>query len=191
VSTQFGFATFAPRFFEMGNSRGLTVRFSGLSNGSHSFDRKADDAFFERMEDSLIVSGDVDVVLELVKKPTHLELHFRISGEVGEVCDRCAVDYRQAVSGEYRMFVKFADTFEEVDDELMTVPHGTYELDLSQMVYEFIGLSLPLRKVPCEMSGDTSLCDRAVLDRISEPLSDNDADNPFKAVLGSLKGRMN
>lgn len=175
----------------MGNSQNLTVKFSGLSNGTHRFDLKIGDTFFERMEDSLIATGDVNVVLDLVKKPSHLELHFTLNGEVGETCDRCAIDYRQAVSGEYRMFVKFAETYEEVDDELMTVPHGTYELDLSQMVYEFIGLSLPLRKVPCELEGDTIMCDKAVLDRISESNTENESNNPFKAVLGGLKDRMN
>jgi uncharacterized protein len=175
----------------MGNSRDLVLKFAGLSNGSHRFDLKAGDAFFEQMEDSLIASGDVEVVLDLLKKPSHLELNFTLSGEVGETCDRCAVGYRQAISGKYRMFVKFAETFEEVDDELMTVPHGTYELDLSQMVYEFIGLSLPLRKVPCEVTRDTSLCDRSVLDRISESSADNESNNPFKAVLGGLKDRLN
>jgi uncharacterized protein len=189
--THLGFATFATRFFKMGNSRDLVIKFAGLSNGAHRFDLKAGDAFFEQLEDSLIASGDVDVVLELVKKSSHLELHFKLAGEVSETCDRCAVDYRQPVSGEYRMFVKFAETFEEVDDELMTVPHGTYELDLSQMVYEFIGLSLPLRKVPCEENGDTTLCDRAVLERISESTADNESNNPFKAVLGGLKDRLN
>lgn len=175
----------------MGKLREFVVKFSGLSIGSHHFEFEVNDRFFEQLEDSLIRSGDVKVMMELVKKATHLELSFTLSGEVGEVCDRCAVDYRQPVSGEYRMFVKFGDALEEVDDELMMIPHGSYELDVSQMVYEFIGLSIPLRRVPCETTGDTSICDRSVLDRISEPLTDSDAKNPFKAILGSLKDRMN
>lgn len=175
----------------MGKLRDFVVKFSGLSSGTHHFEFDANDRFFEQLEDSLISSGDVKVMMELVKKATHLELLFTLSGEVGEVCDRCAVDYRQPMSREYRMFVKFGDTLEEVDDELMMIPHGSHELDVSQMVYEFIGLSLPLRKVPCETTGDTTMCDKTVLDRIAEPLADNDAQSPFKAILGSLKDRMN
>ncbi|MCF8257775.1 MAG: DUF177 domain-containing protein [Flavobacteriales bacterium] len=175
----------------MGKLRDLVVKFSGLSIGTHHFEFALNDRFFEQLEDSLIRSGDVKVMMTLEKKSTHLELSFTLGGEVGETCDRCAVDYRQSIEGEFRMFVKFGDAFEEVDDELMTVPHGTYELDVSQMVYEFIGLSIPLRKVPCETTGDTSVCDRAVLDRISEPLTDNESHSPFKAILGNLKDRMN
>lgn len=175
----------------MGKLREFVVKFSGLSTGVHHFGFDVNDRFFEQLEDSLIRSGDVEVKMTMDKRPTHLELTFSLCGEVGEQCDRCAVDYRQSVSGEYRMFVKFGETEEEVDDELMTIPHGSFELDVSQMVYEFIGLSLPLRKVPCETTGDTSLCDRTVLDRISEPLTDNDTQNPFKAILGNLKDRMN
>jgi uncharacterized metal-binding protein YceD (DUF177 family) len=175
----------------MGKLRDFIVKFSGLSNGTHHFEFDANDRFFEQLEDSLIRSGDVKVMMTMEKKATHLELSFSLSGDVLEVCDRCAVDYPQPVSGEYRMFVKFGESLEEVDDELMTIPHGTHELDVSQMVYEFIGLSIPLRKVPCETAGDTSLCDRAVLGRISEPLTDNDTHSPFKAILGNLKDRMN
>lgn len=175
----------------MGKLRDFVVKFSGLSIGKHQFEFDADDRFFEQLEDSLIRSGDVKVMMTLDRKATHLGLQFTLSGEVGEVCDRCAVDYRQPIGGEYRMFVKFGDALEEVDDELMMIPHGSYELDVSQMVYEFIGLSIPLRRVPCETTGDTSMCDRTVLDRISEPLTGNDAQNPFKAILGNLKDRMN
>ncbi len=175
----------------MGKLREFVVKFSGLSTGVHHFEFDANDRFFEQLEDSLIRSGDVKVQMTMDKKATHLGLSFHLSGEVGEICDRCAVDYRQHVSGEYRMFVKFGDALEEVDDELMMIPHGSHELDISQMVYEFIGLSVPLRKVPCEATGDTSLCDRTVLDRISEPLADNETQSPFKAILGNLKDRMN
>jgi len=175
----------------MGKLRDFVVKFSGLSTGAHRFEFDANDRFFEQLEDSLIRAGDVKVMMELVKKATHLELSFTLSGHVVDECDRCAVDYHQPVSGEYRMFIKFGDALEDVDDELMMIPHGSYELDVSQMVYEFIGLSIPLRKVPCETTGDTSMCDQSVLDRISEPLTDNDAQSPFKAILGNLKDRLN
>lgn len=174
----------------MGKSNQFAVRFSGLSIGKHHFEFDVDNGFFEQIERSLIRTGNVKVKMEMERKSTHLGLFFTLDGEVGEVCDRCSVDYRQAVSGEYRMFVKFGDAMEEADEELLIIPRGDHELDVSQMIYEFISLSIPLKKVPCETLGDTTICDRTVLDRITTPLS-TDENNPFKAVLGGLKDRMN
>jgi len=177
----------------MGKSGEFVVKFSGLGIGKHHFEFEADDKFFEKLENSLIAQGKVSVKMEMDKKATHLELNFTLSGTVGEVCDRCSVDYNQPVSGEFKMFVKFGDAYEEADDELIIIPRGDHELDVSQMLYEFITLSLPLRKVPCEEQNDTSICDNEVLSRIAgEALpTEEDSTNPFKDILGGLQDRMN
>jgi uncharacterized protein len=179
----------------MGKSGEFIVRFSGLGIGKHQFEFLADDRFFEQLENSLITRGAVNIKMEMDKKSTHLGLFFTLEGSVGEVCDRCSVEYSQPVQGEFKMFVKFGDAYEDVDDELIIIPRGDHELDVSQMVYEFIGLSIPLRKVPCEVLNDTTMCDQAVLDRISgEALDTEEQDNstsPFKDILGGLKDRMN
>lgn len=179
----------------MGKSSEFIVRFSGLGIGKHQFEFLAEDWFFEQLENSLIARGAVKVKMEMDKKSTHLGLFFTLEGSVGEVCDRCSVDYDQSVSGEFKMFVKFGDAYEDVDDELIIIPRGDHELDVAQMVYEFIGLSIPLRKVPCEVLNDTSMCDKAVLDRIAGEAMDTDEEDnstsPFKDILGGLKDRMN
>lgn len=171
----------------MGKSDQFKVRFSGLKPGKHAFEFEVDNSFFEKLEYSHIQEGNIRLTLELDKRSTHMELDFKLDGWVGETCDRCTVGYHQAIAGEYRIFVKFGDGFEEASDELVIIPRETHELDVSHMIYEFIGLSVPLKKVPCDENGDTSICDREIL-RILEPSrSEGENGNPLWAALKDIK----
>ena len=55
--------------------------------------------------------------------------------------------YPAANSGSYPLIIKFGEEFEEVDEELLIIPHSSYELELGQYVYEFSLLSVPLKRV--------------------------------------------
>jgi uncharacterized metal-binding protein YceD (DUF177 family) len=61
---------------------------------------------------------------------------------------------------------------EAEDDELVILPRGEYEYNIAQHLYEEIGLSLPLRVVPCEVTNDTSMCDQSVIERLENMLVD-------------------
>lgn len=174
----------------MGSSSQFKVRFSGLKEGKHTFEFDVDNSFFEKLEYSQIEQGEVHVSLELTKKSTHMEFDFKLIGWIGEACDRCVVDYHQNVEGEYKVFVKFGEDFEELSDDMIVIPKDEYELDVSQLIYEFIGLSVPLRKVPCEENGDTTICDQAVLDLLEPKDSEREKSNSPWAALKGIKDQL-
>lgn len=174
----------------MGKSSEFMIQFSGLKLGVHQFEFSVDNSFFEKLDYSPIKRGEVAVNLELEKKPALLTLNFKLDGWIGETCDRCAVDYHQKLNGEHQMFVKFGEEYDEPDDNLIILPNEAYELDVTQLVYEFIGLNVPLRKVPCEEDGDTSICDQETLRALESSDSEEEKENPLWAELNKIKDQL-
>lgn len=66
-----------------------SIAFKGLGEGTHRFDMKVDDRFFEAFEGSEIRRGNADVRLTLDKRGNGMALDFDIRGEVAVECDRC------------------------------------------------------------------------------------------------------
>ena len=174
----------------MGKSNEFVVQFSGLKPGIHNFEFKVGNSFFEKLEFSPFKKGDVLVKVKMEKKSSMLILEFDLSGWIQTNCDRCAIEYNQTISGEHQIYVKFGDDFEELDDNLLVIPHEAYEIDISQLIYEFIGLSVPLRNVPCEENEDTSICDQETLKHWENSDSEEKKDNPLWAKLNDIKDQL-
>jgi uncharacterized metal-binding protein YceD (DUF177 family) len=84
----------------------------------------------------------VNVVLE--KKSTMLELVFKHEGTVNVPCDLTSEDFDLPIQGEMKLLVRFGDTYNNDNEELLVLPFGEFELDIAQYIYEMIALSVPL-----------------------------------------------
>lgn len=174
----------------MEKTANFKVQFSGLKLGKHTFEFVVDDTFFEKLEYSPIDKGEIDVTVELEKKASMLILDFNLLGWVMDTCDRCAIDYKQQLKGEHKIFVKFGDEYDELNEDLLVIPRESYEIDVSQLIYEFIGLNVPLKKVPCEESGDTSICDQDTLGLLKGSSSEEEKTNPMWDKLNTIKDQL-
>lgn len=174
----------------MEKSSVFIIQFSGLKFGKHNFKFDVDDAFFEKLEYSPIEKGEVEVKIVLEKKPSMMILDFKLNGWVAASCDRCTVEFKQPLNGEHQLFVKFGDDFDELDEALLVIPHESYELDVSQLIYEFVQLNVPLRKIPCEENDDTSLCDQETLKVLEASEIDEKSSNPLWAELNKIKDQL-
>ncbi|HPH83152.1 MAG TPA: DUF177 domain-containing protein [Flavobacteriales bacterium] len=155
----------------MDNLRQYNVQFSGLSEDVHEFQYEIKDAFFKEFDNAVVDGGDIQVDLELDKQTNLMTLNFRFAGIVQVMCDRCAAVNPYPVEGKSRLILKLGEGNAD-DDELVILPRGEYEYNIAQHLYEEICLSLPLRVVPCEVTGDTSMCDQSVIDRLENMLVD-------------------
>ena len=43
------------------------------------------------------------------------------------------------------MQIKFGDEYNDENEELLILPHGNYEFNAGQMIYELVVLSIPLK----------------------------------------------
>ncbi len=144
----------------------FVIPFKGLKEGTHAFNFEVGKRFFDEYEQAAPRGGKVIVDLELERKTTMLVFHFRIHGHVRLVCDRCLDQYDQQIEGSYTFIAKFSDFQESFDEseEIIALPDDAHEYDISQQVYEYISLLLPIKHV----HSHRSKCDPEMIKRISE-----------------------
>lgn len=131
----------------MKNTKEYLIPFIGLKLGKHHFEYQISNAFFEifdynEYQDSII---KVNVVLE--KKSTLLELSFKHKGFVNVPCDLTSEDFDLPIKGKMKLIVRFDEEYNNDNEELLILPHGEFEIDIAQYIYEMIVLSVPLRRV--------------------------------------------
>lgn len=170
-----------------------SIGFVGLSDGKHSFSFELADDFFACFEQSEMVHGKVQLDLTLEKTSTMLILDFKFKGNIEFPCDRCLEDFPLPIESEKRLFVKFGETFSEQSDEVVIIASTESHLDISQYVYEFLHLSLPVRRVHPDDESGAMGCDPQQIKKLEEYLLKNnikkESDNgksPWD-VLKSLK----
>jgi uncharacterized metal-binding protein YceD (DUF177 family) len=85
--------------------------------------------------------------------------------------------FNQPVGSDNRLLVKFGTINDDSDPEIITVPHDKNELDLKMYFYEFIHLSLPIRRIHPDGAKGISTCDPLMLQKLKEHLVDKEKDD--------------
>ncbi len=126
------------------------IDFKDLDLENHHFDYVVDDALFAQYEECELLGGSCDVAVDLDKSESMLVVDVDITGSVSVECDRCLEPCDVEIDYFGTLVVKFSDEEElqgEYDGEIMWLPMGTTEVDLTQYIYESIVLSLPYQRV--------------------------------------------
>lgn len=123
------------------------IPFIGLKLGKHQFEYQIDKTFFDHFEYDEYEAVDVKVNLVFEKKTTMLELAFKHAGSVHVPCDLTGESFDLPIKGKFKLVVQFGDAFNNDNDELLILPHGEHQMDVSQYIYEMIVLSVPQKRI--------------------------------------------
>lgn len=151
----------------MGKLGEYVIPFTGLSIGKHTYEFDIDKKFFDQYGTELVQSGNIHVVLELTKSANMLSLEFKHKGYIDAECDRCLNDIQLPIEGSNRVVIKFGDQTGDESDDIIVLPKDAYEIDIAPLVYEFIGITVPYRRVPAECDAEDKYCDTEIGNRIS------------------------
>ncbi len=127
--------------------REFDVNIIGLSKKAHLFDFQLKDGFFEKYGKEVVSGGDFDVHVVLDKKETFIEVDFKISGKAHLVCDRSLEPFDYLIEETRKIVFKYGVEAQEISDEIVIITHDQDSLDLGQFIYEFIALSIPIKKL--------------------------------------------
>jgi uncharacterized metal-binding protein YceD (DUF177 family) len=160
--------------------REFEIAYVGLKNGIHTYTYNIGKPFFDLVEadSSEFESVEVQVVVHFNKHPDFFELKFEINGAIVVPCDRCGEVFSLPLWDEFNLIVKLkepsgeddeADT--EDDGDIVFLSKNETVIDLSEWIYEFLLLSMPMQKIhPLDAEGN-STCNKenlALLDKLTQ-----------------------
>jgi uncharacterized metal-binding protein YceD (DUF177 family) len=171
----------------------FSIPFTGLKLGQHQFDFEIDKRFFDAFEYSLVKNGALKAKVELDKQETMLILNFQILGTIQLNCDKCLTEFANPIEIKERQLIKFAEDDLESDDlEIIMLNRRESEIDVSEMIYEFINVAVPYIN-NCEQAGQAQSCDPemiATLEKLSSGnaiIEEEQSEDPRWAALKKLK----
>ncbi len=143
-----------------------TIPFVGLKQGLHQFEYQIDNTFFEHFEYDEFHTSAVHVDLEFTKKTTLFELQFRAKGTVNVNCDLTNEPFDLPIENDLFLVVKFGEEYNDENEELLIIPHGEYEINVQQYIYELIVLAIPSKRVHPGVENGTLQSD--ILEKLEE-----------------------
>lgn len=161
------------------------IAFKGLSQGKHIFEYETDDKFFAEFEGGVVDEGKVHVCLTLEKQSSLMILWFEIKGYVRVQCDRCLEMYDQRIKSKERIFVKFGEKEYTEGDDVIWVSVNDYQLNVAQLVYEFVCLAVPIKKIHPKDENGNSGCDPEMIEKLNKYVIREDEKN--NSVWNDLK----
>ena len=123
------------------------IQFVGLKLGKHIYDYEINQTFFEYFEFDEFNTINVNLNIHLEKKTTLLELNFSGNGSVNLNCDVSNEPYDQLINFNFNLVVKFGQEYNNENDSILIIPHGSYEINIAQYIYELIVLSIPQKRI--------------------------------------------
>lgn len=148
--------------FDMEKRNDFCIDLLDSSIAGKTFEFQVNDSVFEAI-DGLIERGNIKSVVNCVSASQGV---FRFSihseGTVIVPCDRCLADLELRIDTTDQLDVKLGD--EDLDDgDMITVNHEDGFLDVSQPIYEFIVLSMPISLVH-----EPGMCDPTMMEEFSK-----------------------
>lgn len=148
-----------------------------MADGKHEQDFVIDTEFFKNMENPDILSADIKVHMDLVKKHDVYDCTFHCQGTLQIPCDRCLDPMEHEVDAEYHVVVKYGEDFDDGADNLLVIPFGTPSLNVAYMLSDTIVLTIPLRHVH-----PMGKCNRAMASVLSKHRSGGGDEEEFEEV---------
>ena len=156
----------------------IVIPLNGWAAGERKFRSHADLEFFQAFDNTEILDADVDVEIRVVKKERKVEADLHLSGTVMVSCDRC--------------LEPLAVPVEANPSEVLKPESLAEDWDLSQAVYDYICLSLPLQRVhpEGECNPDTvRFLGHQERGNEEAGAEEKEANSPFAALKGLLDSK--
>ena len=131
----------------MNKHKQFDINILGLSNTTHDYEWTINNSFFEALEEPLIEKGDLKVKAVLTKSERMIVVDLAITGTVELVCDRSLEPFNHTINIKSTTYFKYADEYVEINEEVINIPHNLDILNLAQLIYENIGVNIPIKKL--------------------------------------------
>ncbi len=143
------------------------IKYSGLPVGKHKFDFIIHNDFFTDYSNKTeFIDAHINVHVNAERMLSKLILHLFISGKITVECDRCLEPCDINIDTEKKLI--FSSEKEGLnnssnDDINIEISYNTEYIILDGFLYDFIVLSMPLRRVHDELEDNSSACNHQMI----------------------------
>lgn len=157
----------------MANRRAFEIAFVGLKPGIHEFEYSLDDKFFIEKGAEDFSNAQAIVKLSLEKNAGFMLLKFEVGGNAVVSCDRCGNPLKMDLWDEFKVLVKLVDNPDEMneqeeDPDVFYLSRTESHLSLSDWIYEFVMLSVPMQRMCSKEEMGGPQCNKEVLAKLKQ-----------------------
>jgi uncharacterized metal-binding protein YceD (DUF177 family) len=128
-------------------ARDFSISILGLDKGTHQFEFELGEDFFKKYGQEVVTTGKLLARVILDKKETFIDADFDVKGGVFLICDRSLDEFDFPISISRKVVFKYGEEPKEISDEIIMITHDQHKLDVGQLIYEFIALDIPIKKL--------------------------------------------
>ncbi len=155
----------------MSQRREFEIAYVGLKPGIHVYEYRIEDKFFVPYGEQEFTNCIANIKLSLEKNSGFMQLKFDIDGKADVTCDKCGNTLPMQLWDEFNIIVKIVDDPEtmneqEEDPDIYYIGRGESHLHLTDWIYEFVNLSIPLQKMCNESEKGGPKCNLEVLEKL-------------------------
>ena len=164
------------------------IPLNGWAAGERTFRWLAGIKFFQKFDNAEILDADLEIGAKAVKSGHYIGVDLDVQGSVTVPCDRCLEDLTLPVDVHPSFSVKFGegtaseDGMREGSREILLVDASDTDLDLSQVIYDYVCLSLPMQRVHAD--GECNPDTVRFLRQEQENEEAGETNSPFAALKG-------
>lgn len=170
----------------------LVISLNEITGGSKDFIWKVGLEFFQSFDNENILDADVEAKVKVSKVDGSFLVDLALSGVLSVPCDRCGDAVQKPCKAKAELIAMHveedSDIWEKDGREIIPLGEGARVLDLSQEVYDFAVLSLPLQCT--HKKGECSAEALAAL-KGSKKASKEQDNKPFAALADLMKNSNN
>ena len=167
------------------------IPLNGLAAGMTDFSWQAGKEFFDSFENSEILDAHLDADVRVEKSGRYIGVDCDVRGAVTVECDRCLDELDMPIDVEIKLSVKYgseesSEEPQQGEREVIFIPETDAEMDMSQIIYDYVCLSLPMQRMH-----DEGECNPEVMKRYGAPeeteVSQEEGVSPFSALKGMFQ----
>ena len=167
------------------------IPLNGLAAGITEFSWQAGKEFFDSFENSEILDAHLDTDVRVEKSGRYIGVDCDVRGEVTVECDRCLDELDMPIDVEIKLSVKYgneesSEEPQQGEREVIFIPETDAEMDMSQIIYDYVCLSLPMQR-----THDDGECNPEVMKKYGTPeeseVKEEEGENPFSALKDMFK----
>jgi uncharacterized protein len=128
--------------------RNYNIDIIKLKDAKHSFQFEVGDVFFNYFKaDDWVKGSKITVNVTLNKTSAVIEAYFEFSGTVRLTCDRSLEEFDHPLEFTEKVIYKYGPAEQEISEDVFMITRDSPTINIAQLIYEFILLSIPAKKI--------------------------------------------